>query len=77
MLKNVRVADKAAVQADGEVRAAVAAVSARLGDSGRVLVRESGTEPVIRVMVEAQSEDICRDCVDEIIGVIRSRGHCV
>ena len=76
VLKNVRVADKAAVQADPEVRAAVAAVSARLGDSGRVLVRESGTEPVIRVMVEAQSEDICRDCVDEIIAVIRSGGHC-
>lgn len=46
-----------------------------LGDSGRILVRESGTEPVIRVMVEAETDDICRRYVDSVIDVIRAKGH--
>ncbi len=76
-LVNVRVKDKAAAQADPDVQAAVSAVAQRLGDTGRVLVRESGTEPVIRVMVEAESEAVCVECCDAIVKVIRANGHCV
>lgn len=77
VLKNVRVADKAAAQADPDVQAAVANIAARLGDSGRILVRESGTEPVIRVMVEAESQEVCEEYVDSVIAVICQKGHCV
>ena len=77
VLKNVRVADKAAAQGDPDVQKAVAEVTAKLGDTGRILVRESGTEPVIRVMVEAESKDICEQYVDSVIAVIRAKGHCV
>jgi phosphoglucosamine mutase len=77
VLKNIRVTDKAVAQADPDVQAAVSEVAAKLGDSGRILVRESGTEPVIRVMVEAQSQQLCEEYVDHVISVIRSKGHCV
>ena len=77
VLKNVRVADKAAAQADPDVQAAVAAVSATLGDTGRILVRESGTEPVIRVMVEAENKVVCNDLVDSVVDVIKRKGHAV
>ena len=77
VLKNVRVADKAAAQADPDVCAAVAQVSAKLGDSGRILVRESGTEPLIRVMVEAQSQEICQESVDTVVDVIKRKGYAV
>ena len=77
MLKNVRVTDKAAAQADPDVQEAVAQVTAKLGDTGRILVRESGTEPVIRVMVEAESQEICQENVDLVVDVIRRKGHCV
>lgn len=77
VLKNVRVADKAAVQADPDVQKAVAEVTARLGDSGRILVRESGTEPVIRVMVEAESQDVCREYVDYVVDAIKRKGYAV
>ena len=77
VLKNVRVADKAAAQKDPDVQAAVAEVAAKLGDSGRILVRESGTEPLIRVMVEAPEEEICQNCVDTVIQVIRQKGYAV
>ncbi|MGM9604601.1 MAG: phosphoglucosamine mutase, partial [Faecousia sp.] len=50
---------------------------AALGNSGRILVRESGTEPVIRVMVEAESHDICEKYVDQVVEVIRRKGHTV
>lgn len=60
VLKNVKVKDKSAAQNDPQVQAAVRAVADKLGDSGRILVRESGTEPLIRVMVEAESEEVCR-----------------
>ena len=76
-LVNVRVTDKAAAQADADVQAAVQAVADKLGDSGRVLVRESGTEPVVRVMVEAESQQKCIDCCQEIVSVIRQKGFCV
>ena len=77
VLKNVRVTDKAAAQGDPDVQKAVAEVTAKLGDTGRILVRESGTEPVIRVMVEAESKDVCEQYVDSVIEVIRAKGHCV
>ena len=77
VLKNIRVADKSAVQNDPDVRKAVEAVAALLGDTGRILVRESGTEPVIRVMVEAPSQDQCAEYVDQVLAVIRSKGHAV
>ena len=77
VLKNVKVADKAAAQADPDVQAAVAAVAAKLGDSGRILVRESGTEPLIRVMVEAESQETCQALVDEVVAVIKAKGHAV
>ena len=77
VLKNVRVADKAAAQADPDVQAAVADVAAKLGDTGRILVRESGTEPVIRVMVEAESDTVCHEYVDLVVDTIRRKGHTV
>ena len=77
VLKNVKVTDKAVAQADPDVQAAVAEIAAKLGDSGRILVRESGTEPVIRVMVEAESQETCQEYVDYVIAAIRSKGHCV
>ena len=77
VLKNVKVADKALAQADPDVQAAVAEVAAKLGDSGRILVRESGTEPLIRVMVEAATEDACREYVDSVVEVIKKKGHCL
>ncbi len=77
VLKNIRVANKANAQEDEDVQAAVADVAAQLGDTGRILVRESGTEPVIRVMVEAEDHDTCEKYVDQVIDVIRSKGHAV
>ena len=77
ILKNVKVADKAMAQADPDVQAAVAEVAAKLGDTGRILVRESGTEPKIRVMVEAESLEICREYVDHVVDTIKRKGHAV
>lgn len=77
VLKNVRVTDKATAQNDPDVQLAVAQVAARLGDTGRILVRESGTEPVIRVMVEAASIEECEREVDSVIDVIKAKGHVV
>ena len=77
VLKNVKVADKAAAQNDPDVQQAVAEIAARLGDTGRILVRESGTEPKIRVMVEAESEAICGEYVDHVVDTIKRKGHAV
>jgi phosphoglucosamine mutase len=77
VLKNVRVHSKPAAQNDPDVQAAVSAVAAELGDAGRILVRESGTEPVIRVMVEASSHELCHKCVDQVVDVICAKGHAV
>ncbi len=74
-LKNIRVKDKVAAQEDPAVCAAVQKVADRLGDSGRILVRESGTDPLVRVMVESESKSICESCVDEVIDVFVAQGH--
>ena len=75
VLKNVRVKSKPEAQNDPDVQAAVSKVAEELGDTGRILVRESGTEPVIRVMVEAESDEICEKLVDSVIEVIKAKGH--
>lgn len=77
LLKNVRVADKKQAQENGAVRAEVEKVAAALGSDGRILVRESGTEPLIRVMVEAETEELCETYVDQVIDVIRAQGLAV
>ena len=73
VLVNVRVQDKAVAQADPDVQAAVQKVADELGDTGRILVRESGTEPLIRVMVEAETHDICQKYVDDVVNVINDK----
>ena len=73
VLVNVRVQDKAVAQADPDVQAAVQKVADELGDTGRILVRESGTEPLIRVMVEAETQDICQKYVDDVVNVINEK----
>lgn len=75
VLKNVRVTDKRAAQDDEAVQAAVKAVAEALGDDGRILVRESGTEPVVRVMVEATDKAVCEQYVDSVVRVIEERGY--
>ena len=75
VLKNIRVTDKAAAQNDPDVQAAVKAVGEKLGADGRILVRESGTEPVVHVMVEAGEEALCEKYVDEVIDVIVKKGY--
>ena len=74
VLKNVRVSDKAAVRENAHVQQVVQAVGERLGDTGRVLLRESGTEPVIRVMAEAQELRTAEACVNEMIEAIKAEG---
>ncbi len=75
VLKNVRVKDKKVARKDSDVMAAVEEVSQLLGDEGRILVRESGTEPVVRVMVEAESDEICLKYVDKVIEVMKQKKH--
>ena len=75
VLKNVRVKSKPDAQNDPDVQAAVKKVADELGDTGRILVRESGTEPVIRVMVEAETNATCEKYVDSVIEVIKAKGH--
>ena len=77
VLKNIRVTDKTAAQNDPDVQAAVSSVAAALGNSGRILVRESGTEPLVRVMVEAESQELCNRFVDSVLEVIRNKGYAV
>lgn len=74
LLKNVRVADKKTARENPAVIAAVEKVAAELGDDGRILVRESGTEPLIRVMVEAATDELCAHHVNSVIDVIKEQG---
>ncbi|MBQ5952217.1 MAG: phosphoglucosamine mutase [Lachnospiraceae bacterium] len=75
LLKNVRVKDQKAAMADPDVQAAIRAAEAKLGDDGRLLVRLSGTEPLVRVMAEAMSNSLCREVVDSVVQVIIDKGH--
>ena len=75
VLKNVKVRSKAEAQSDPEVQAAVEKVAKELGETGRILVRESGTEPLIRVMVEADNLQTCHNYVEQVVDVICARGH--
>jgi phosphoglucosamine mutase len=77
LLVNVKVKDKKAVKEDTEVMDMIAQVEQELDRDGRVLVRESGTEPLIRVMVEAKTENICKKQVERIVQVIEKQGHSV
>lgn len=72
--KNVRVADKSAVKKHPAVQASLASVSERLGEKGRILLRESGTEPVIRVMVEAPTGEMCENLANEVVAQIHAQG---
>ena len=74
-LTNVRVMDKAAAREDADVQAAVARITEELGDRGRMLVRENGTEPLIRVMVEASDPEDCEKYVDQVVEVLRKNAH--
>ena len=76
LLKNVRVKDKKTALDNATVQAAVEKTAEELGTDGRILVRESGTEPVIRVMVEAASDEICEKYVNSVVKVIESEGLC-
>lgn len=75
LLVNVRVKSKQEVMNDSDVITAAKQVSDRLLDDGRILLRESGTEPLIRVMVEARTDTLCRECVDSVVSVIKEKGY--
>ena len=74
LLRNVRVADKKTAREIPKVVAAVEEVAKKLGSDGRILVRESGTEPLIRVMVEAGTDELCLENVDHVVKVMESEG---
>ncbi len=74
LLKNVRVHDKNAAMQNEKVLAAADRVAAELGDDGRILLRASGTEPKVRVMVEAKTNEICEKYVNQVVQVIYSEG---
>ena len=74
LLKNVRVVDKKVARENAAMLAAVDVVAKELGDDGRILVRESGTEPLIRVMVEASTDELCAKYVNQVIEVIKAEG---
>ena len=75
LLVNVKVKDKLAAREDEDVKAIATEVEEKLGDEGRLLLRESGTEPLIRVMVEAKTDEICKTCVDKVVTVLKDKGH--
>ena len=74
VLENVRVTDKALAESNPAVQEAVKKVEEKLGDTGRILLRASGTEPLIRVMVEAEKEETCKSLVEEVIAVMKKEG---
>ncbi len=77
VLKNVRVHDKQAAQDDPQVQKAVEKAARELGDGGRILLRQSGTEPVVRVMVEAATKELCGQYVDQVVDVMEAQGHVI
>jgi phosphoglucosamine mutase len=74
VLINVEVADKATVAQAPAVRSAVAQAEAELGDTGRILLRPSGTEQLVRVMVEASDEDTARQVADRVAKSVSAEG---
>lgn len=77
VLKNARVKDKALARADEELQKTVAKIEKRLGERGRILVRESGTEPLLRVMVEAETLVECETCAEETLAILQKNGHMI
>ncbi len=77
LLVNVKVKDKIAAREDADVQRAAKEVTEALGNAGRLLLRESGTEPLVRVMVEAETDEMCRENVDRIVQVLKDKGHVV
>ena len=77
LMKNVPVRDKKEAQEDPDVRAVIAEVETDLGENGRVLVRESGTEPVVRVMVEADTDEKCLINVNKIVDKMKEKGFVI
>ena len=77
LLKNVIVDDKDGTLNDSVVKAAEAKVAADLGDDGRILLRKSGTEPLLRVMVEATTDELCEQKVNEVIDAMKNSGHLI
>lgn len=77
LLVNVKVKNKTAAREDEEVLKAVAQVESELGSEGRILVRESGTEPLVRVMVEAETGEKCKEMVDRVVKVLKEQGHSI
>jgi phosphoglucosamine mutase len=75
LTKNIRVKDKSAVMMDSDVQAELKAVDALINGKGRALLRQSGTEPVIRIMIESESEELCESYADRIANVIINNGH--
>ena len=75
LLVNVKVNDKKAAREDEDVIKATKEVEEALGDEGRILIRESGTEPVIRVMVEAKTDELCKEYVYKVVDVLKAKGH--
>lgn len=75
VLKNVRVVDKRVVMEDQTILDKVKAINEKLGDNGRMLLRESGTEPVIRIMVEADDVDLCNELINEVYLLVKKGGY--
>ena len=75
MTVSVRVKDKAKAINDPEIKALTARIRTETGECGRLILRESGTEPKVRIMLEAQSEQVCQKYVNEIVSILSSRGH--
>ncbi len=77
LLVNVKVKSKPEAKDDPDVQKKVAEITEALGEDGRILLRESGTEPVIRVMVEAKTDELCNQYVYQVVDVLKANGHCI
>ena len=75
LLKNVKVNDKNKALKDESLKGIVDEVAKELGDEGRILVRPSGTEPLIRVMVEAKTDELCAKYVDRVVAFVQDNNY--